>query len=78
VSMNMPLQVGQRHAPPRPRRPSDCMTAPSFGHFHSVCASSVMTCPSVGLPLADVEPNDQPTQRTSGSLRATGAGTAVG
>ena len=47
VSMNMPLHVGQRHAPER--RPSGCMTVPSFGHFHSVSVSSVMISPSDGL-----------------------------
>ena len=47
VSMNMPLHAGQRHA--LERRRCGCMTVPSFGHFHAVCAWSAIVSPSVRL-----------------------------
>jgi hypothetical protein len=75
VSKKMPLQAGQRNA--RERRPYGCMTVPSLGHFHSVCVSSVMTRSSFGLRRR-CGAADQPTQRISGSFRATGAGMVVG
>jgi hypothetical protein len=75
VSMKTPRHIGQRRAPER--RPSGCMTVPSFGHFHAVTFSSVMTLPPSGT-VADTGAGTQPTQRTSGSFRATGGGTVVG
>jgi RNA polymerase sigma factor (sigma-70 family) len=41
--MKMARQVGQRHAPRRPRRPIGCMPTPSFGHCHPVGACSITT-----------------------------------
>ena len=49
VSRKMPRHVGQRHAPPRPRRPIGSMTVPSLGHAHPVVVWSVTTCTSSEL-----------------------------